>query len=99
LLIGHLIGWLDRRDQERATMSLTDYAEDLKKPTGMTTIAFLAPDAVTGELEFSLYTDDGRGNGEHVFTIPADALRDAILAYKRTTGIRRVLAPDPLARP
>lgn len=57
---------------------LSDYLDLLDE--GMLTRAFLTTDPVTGLKEFSLFTDDGRGNGNHIVTISAV---DLIKAYSR----------------
>jgi hypothetical protein len=39
----------------------------------------IAKDPVTNELEFSLYDDDGYGNGDHIFTVKYEDLKQAII--------------------
>ena len=45
---------------------------------GATVALHIAEDPSTGVVEFSLFTDDGRGNGNHLVTVKlADLLRIA----------------------
>lgn len=48
----------------------------------VTVAAYLDPDPITYELELTLYTDDGSGNGEHLFTVSWGDLCTIALAHK-----------------
>lgn len=47
-------------------------------PTGMLCRAFAQVEYNGREPVFSLYTDDGEGNGEHIFSVPLAALEKSV---------------------
>ena len=55
--------------------------ENLQQDTGQLTRAFIAQDPVTGIVEFSLYHDDGKGNGNHIFSCRWPELLKLIAQY------------------